>query len=356
MSVVMKGFYLTRRPAKSGFLGRKINAVSNGATVKMAKAGNWLPGTASPAWLDGSLPGDYGFDPLGFGQVPSNLSSGQTLGVKAQRFRGHTSPHRNVKDQPIFWIYFILQQSFQVNLQLILSVNMSVVMKGFYLTRRPAKSGFLGRKINAVSNGATVKMAKAGNWLPGTASPAWLDGSLPGDYGFDPLGFGQVPSNLSRFQEAEIMNGRWAMLAVAGGLTVEILGLGNWYDAPTWAVTGGKPTYFGIELPFNLGFLIAFEVFAMAGVEVLRGSQEDPEKRVYPGGAFDPAGFSKNADSFEMMKLKEVKNGRLAMLAITGFFAQHAATGKTPLQNLGDHLADAVANNFTTNGVSVPFL
>eukprot|EP01023_Acetabularia_acetabulum_P046516 TRINITY_DN4805_c0_g1_i3.p1 TRINITY_DN4805_c0_g1~~TRINITY_DN4805_c0_g1_i3.p1 ORF type:complete len:261 (-),score=51.34 TRINITY_DN4805_c0_g1_i3:18-800(-) len=26
------------------------------------------------------------------------LSSGQTLGVKAQRFRGHTSPHRNVKE------------------------------------------------------------------------------------------------------------------------------------------------------------------------------------------------------------------------------------------------------------------
>eukprot|EP01023_Acetabularia_acetabulum_P027810 TRINITY_DN26326_c0_g1_i4.p1 TRINITY_DN26326_c0_g1~~TRINITY_DN26326_c0_g1_i4.p1 ORF type:complete len:130 (-),score=31.06 TRINITY_DN26326_c0_g1_i4:210-566(-) len=25
------------------------------------------------------------------------MSSGQTLGVKAQRFRGHTSPHRNVK-------------------------------------------------------------------------------------------------------------------------------------------------------------------------------------------------------------------------------------------------------------------
>eukprot|EP01023_Acetabularia_acetabulum_P034389 TRINITY_DN322_c0_g1_i3.p4 TRINITY_DN322_c0_g1~~TRINITY_DN322_c0_g1_i3.p4 ORF type:complete len:126 (+),score=8.11 TRINITY_DN322_c0_g1_i3:443-820(+) len=26
------------------------------------------------------------------------MSSGQTLGVKAQRFRGHTSPHRNVKE------------------------------------------------------------------------------------------------------------------------------------------------------------------------------------------------------------------------------------------------------------------
>eukprot|EP01023_Acetabularia_acetabulum_P055509 TRINITY_DN641_c0_g1_i4.p3 TRINITY_DN641_c0_g1~~TRINITY_DN641_c0_g1_i4.p3 ORF type:complete len:116 (+),score=18.42 TRINITY_DN641_c0_g1_i4:39-350(+) len=27
------------------------------------------------------------------------MSSGQTLGVKAQRFRGHTSPHRNVKSR-----------------------------------------------------------------------------------------------------------------------------------------------------------------------------------------------------------------------------------------------------------------
>eukprot|EP01023_Acetabularia_acetabulum_P025628 TRINITY_DN24500_c0_g1_i8.p3 TRINITY_DN24500_c0_g1~~TRINITY_DN24500_c0_g1_i8.p3 ORF type:complete len:148 (-),score=12.94 TRINITY_DN24500_c0_g1_i8:473-916(-) len=32
-------------------------------------------------------------------EILSNLSSGQTLGVKAQRFRGHTSPHRNVKEK-----------------------------------------------------------------------------------------------------------------------------------------------------------------------------------------------------------------------------------------------------------------
>eukprot|EP01023_Acetabularia_acetabulum_P035150 TRINITY_DN3312_c0_g1_i1.p2 TRINITY_DN3312_c0_g1~~TRINITY_DN3312_c0_g1_i1.p2 ORF type:complete len:107 (+),score=14.55 TRINITY_DN3312_c0_g1_i1:86-406(+) len=36
--------------------------------------------------------------------VSNCLSSGQTLGVKAQRFRGHTSPHRNVKgDQKRFF-------------------------------------------------------------------------------------------------------------------------------------------------------------------------------------------------------------------------------------------------------------
>eukprot|EP01023_Acetabularia_acetabulum_P019995 TRINITY_DN2029_c0_g2_i2.p4 TRINITY_DN2029_c0_g2~~TRINITY_DN2029_c0_g2_i2.p4 ORF type:complete len:109 (+),score=8.29 TRINITY_DN2029_c0_g2_i2:389-715(+) len=32
------------------------------------------------------------------------LSSGQTLGVKAQRFRGHTSPHRNVKEKKKCWM------------------------------------------------------------------------------------------------------------------------------------------------------------------------------------------------------------------------------------------------------------
>eukprot|EP01023_Acetabularia_acetabulum_P026495 TRINITY_DN2516_c0_g2_i5.p1 TRINITY_DN2516_c0_g2~~TRINITY_DN2516_c0_g2_i5.p1 ORF type:complete len:373 (+),score=62.11 TRINITY_DN2516_c0_g2_i5:634-1752(+) len=38
-------------------------------------------------------------------------SSGQTLGVKAQRFRGHTSPHRNVKEKKNFYlgsVYFAL--------------------------------------------------------------------------------------------------------------------------------------------------------------------------------------------------------------------------------------------------------
>eukprot|EP01023_Acetabularia_acetabulum_P049909 TRINITY_DN5360_c0_g2_i1.p4 TRINITY_DN5360_c0_g2~~TRINITY_DN5360_c0_g2_i1.p4 ORF type:complete len:136 (+),score=10.99 TRINITY_DN5360_c0_g2_i1:1332-1739(+) len=33
------------------------------------------------------------------------MSSGQTLGVKAQRFRGHTSPHRNVKGNIDFMEY-----------------------------------------------------------------------------------------------------------------------------------------------------------------------------------------------------------------------------------------------------------
>jgi light-harvesting complex I chlorophyll a/b binding protein 1 len=194
--------------------------------------------------------------------------------------------------------------------------------------------------------------AKAGNWLPGSDTPDYLDG-LPASYGFDPLGLGKTDSSLERFTEAEIINGRWAMLGVAGALAPEVLGLGDWYSAPLPAINGEPLTYFGVPVPFSLETLLAIEFVAMAGAESYRGAQEDPEKRKYPGGAFDPMGLSKG--NLDELKLKELKNGRLAMVAFVGFFAQHAATGKTPLQALGAHVADPWNANFATNGVSLPF-
>jgi hypothetical protein len=75
---------------------------------------------------------------------------------------------------------------------------------------------------------------------------------------------------------------------------------------------------------------------------------------LHAGGAFDPMGFSKDSSKLESMKLKEVKNGRLAMLAFIGFIAQHEVTGKGPLQNLADHLGNPGGVNFATNGTSLP--
>eukprot|EP00955_Chlamydomonas_euryale_P083796 363891-Chlamydomonas_euryale.AAC.5 len=47
---------------------------------------------------------------------------------------------------------------------------------------------------------------------------------------------------------------------------------------------------------------------------------------------------------------------RLAMVAFIGFIGQHAATGKSPLEALGEHVANPWAVNFATNGVSIPGL
>merc|ERR1711985_95341 len=195
----------------------------------------------------------------------------------------------------------------------------------------------------------TKVRVRLGNWLPGSTTPSYLD-NVTGSYGFDPLGLGSTPVNLARFQEAELLHCRWAMLGVAGAIAVEALGFGNWYDAPL----ATKQTYFGVEIPLELNTLIAIEFVTMAAVEARRFDETDPNKKLYPG--FDFASLSKDPQAFESLKIKEIKNGRLAMVAFIGFIAQHAATGKTPLVNLSEHLADPFHINVSSNGVSLPFL
>merc|ERR1719171_851894 len=136
------------------------------------------------------------------------------------------------------------------------------------------------------------------------------------------------------------------MLGVVGALSVEILGLGNWFDVPLAA----NQTYFGMVMPLQLNTLILYEIIIMFVVESLRFSETDSEKKLYPG--FDPAGLAKEPSTFESLKLKELKNGRLAMVAFMGLMFQHYATGKTPLVNLADHLSDPIHLNVASNGVS----
>merc|ERR1712061_286491 len=181
------------------------------------------------------------------------------------------------------------------------------------------------RKLKTTS--AMMLKSQLGSWLPGSATPSYLT-NITGSYGFDPLGLGSTPTNLVRFQEAELIHCRWAMLGVAGSLVVELLGFGNWYDAPL----ATKQTYFGLIVPFKLQDLVAIELLLMAAVEARRLNKTSLEKKLYPG--FDLIGVTKDSKKFETMKIKEIKNGRLAMISFLGFIAQHAATREFYILNI----------------------
>eukprot|EP01018_Ginkgo_biloba_P033652 Gb_38595 [translate_table: standard] len=220
-------------------------------------------------------------------------------------------------------------------------------------------------------------------WFPGAKSPDWLDGSLVGDYGFDPLGLGKPaeylqfdfdsldqnlaknmagdiigqrledsdikatpfqPYNevfgLQRFRECELIHGRWAMLATLGALAVETFTGVTWQDAGKVELVEGS-SYFGQPLPFNMSTLIWIEVLVVGYIEFQRNAELDPEKRLYPGGKFfDPLGLAADPEKEQKLKLAEIKHARLAMVAALGFAVQAAVTGKGPLNNWVTHLSD----------------
>jgi hypothetical protein len=210
-------------------------------------------------------------------------------------------------------------------------------------------------------------------WQPGVAPPAHLDGTMPGDFGFDPLSLGVNKEALNWYRNAELQNGRWAMLGVAGIIFPAELTRQGLLNVPDWADAG--KVYAESENPIPFASLLMVQFFLFNFVEIKRwqdikkpGSQAEAGSFLgfesafkgtgvsgYPGGPFNPLGLGNSSkESMDDFKWREIRNGRLAMMAFLGFVAQHAATGKGPLDNLADHLADPWANNSCSNGVSLP--
>jgi len=187
-------------------------------------------------------------------------------------------------------------------------------------------------------------------------SPKYLDGSLKGDIGFDPwaltvlanptlspdalqaldaksrtaeernaqmlaMSEEEQQEKLMWMRSSELKHGRLAMLAVAGWPLAELFN-GNGLSA----TSGRAPSLFNGHLFDHLPFLFV----GFAALAALEFKTKDTVKDGDYG--FDPLGFASGIGAIGTLKTAEIKHGRAAMMAITGFAVQEFLWGSPVVQ------------------------
>jgi len=167
-----------------------------------------------------------------------------------------------------------------------------------------------------------VRMSPA---CPYLKYPEQLDGWVGGEKGFDPLKVTDaVPVYIVR--EAELKHGRVCMLATVGWIATELGARfpGEVFQKATTISAHNDAVAAGYMQPFA-GFIAALELYSGFLVFAYFDNQLDRDAGdFWAGKNFLPKDEAKAND----MKLKELENGRLAMVAFSGLVTQAVATGK----------------------------
>eukprot|EP00593_Proboscia_inermis_P012587 CAMPEP_0171321864 /NCGR_PEP_ID=MMETSP0816-20121228/114613_1 /TAXON_ID=420281 /ORGANISM="Proboscia inermis, Strain CCAP1064/1" /LENGTH=263 /DNA_ID=CAMNT_0011820225 /DNA_START=54 /DNA_END=848 /DNA_ORIENTATION=- len=161
---------------------------------------------------------------------------------------------------------------------------------------------------------------------------------------WDPAGLAEIggDATLAWFRHSEVKHGRVAMAAFVGwwavGAGLHFPGqLAYGLDFGSIPKTGldawdAVPGIGKVQMLMFAG-LIEFHdelFFSRRGVHYMRGGT--PGKNMVPG-LYDPFGFSatRSEEALATGRLREIKNGRLAMIGIAGMYAAASISGAVPL-------------------------
>jgi len=191
-----------------------------------------------------------------------------------------------------------------------------------------------GASTTALSATRAVKKAAPAKAAPkaSSAAPAGLVGALPPVGFFDPAGFAAKasPEELSRYREVEIMHGRFAQMAVLGFIIPEKCAYDGSFGEDFLAPTGRALEVFNTD-PIWLGLTIA----VISALETVRLLETEPGTRT--DAKIEALGWRpKTEQEFENYQVRELQQGRLAMLAFAGEVAQELVNDKPLLVNLQD--------------------
>ena len=147
-----------------------------------------------------------------------------------------------------------------------------------------------------------------------------------GDVGFDPLGFSDY-FDIKYLRESEIKHGRSAMLATLGFVTQEFLTIPGYEHVDD---SNMGPSVVGVSAMLQIVFWMGVLEWQTNKGNVTMETMFSDASRVPGKLGFDPMGLAKNksADELAKLELQEIKNGRLAMLAIGGMIHHNWVTGE----------------------------